>query len=204
MSISSYYNREYRGIELIDKHKYSINKFFASNCETLEDDKILIVDSFEEITRNTLKKIGVKDDRIITIDLECIKPDNLRIKKLLKTYCEETDLTFKYIFADVINTPKEAVRQIKPLFDRKKILKGGVLALTVCTRGVTSQQFGRLNPLLITLASVNNYTLLPLDVPSNLQLICNSNSKYKIRGNMTDNAAYQQTGRTITVFFWVL
>ena len=84
-SISSYYNREYRGIDLIDKHKYDINKFFANNCKISENDKILIVDSFKEITRTSLKKIGIKDDRIITIDLECLRPDNLRIKKMFGT-----------------------------------------------------------------------------------------------------------------------
>ena len=208
-TISSYKDRHLRisnksSRNIIKKQKRRVNKLFARLIKKVDtmNHKSLIVDSFDEQTRNILKLRGnVPNSNIVTVDLECQSPDSLHHKLELKEHLNSTSEMYTNIFADVISSPKYSIEQVRPIFERKRLQKGGIFAITMCTRRTNSRKFGSFYPTFHKLALKNGYYLQPIDVPQKLQL--GTRNTYNIRTDTTDNGGLEKTGRTMTAFYYV-
>lgn len=210
---NTYKKREFRYNPEIKKHKKHINILFSKKCSTRKlnffqniyekifPSKTLVVDSFKQQSRNTLREYGIKNNNIHTVDLECEKPDKLRHNIELKEYCEKTPYKYTNVFADVISNSSNSINQVKPLFEQKKLNKGGVFAITACLRGESNKNFSFFDINLRNFAKKYGYILNPIKVPKNLVLKTKGKTKYKIEPNMTDNASHNRTGRTVTAFY---
>ena len=200
---SSYKNREYTKNQQILKQKKGVNDEFAKRINNSPGDKCLIIDSFKEQTRTCVNsQAKYSDENIITIDRESMIENTNHYKMDLDEHLLTTNNKYHDVFADIIGAPKTSLKQIKPLFQRKLLSKGGIFAITCCLRGVSSKKFSSFEPQLFRLANKLNYKLNPINIPSYLRM--NKQSTYKIKSNMSDNGGICKTGRTISAFYRVL
>jgi hypothetical protein len=202
----TYEKREYSTNKKIQKQKKDINSFYASSSLKYgsKSDKHLIIDASEERTRKCLISHGIPNENIVTVDIECENSDDLHYKQMLSEFLQETDQIFNNVWADVINHPTNARKQVKGLFEKRLIKKGGIFAITICPRKTSLRSFGLFQPNLLKMAKRNNYNLKLIKTPTLLSIKCKGGTKYNIPKNMTYNGANKKTGRTMTAFYRVM
>lgn len=199
-----YLKREYTECTKILEHKDKCNKVFVDNTLLLSSNinksKILVVDSDKENSRNFLINHGnISNEQIYTVDKFSNTIDDNHFRTSFKNYANNTEIIFDHVFCDIVNTPQNTIKEFEPLLKRKKMNKGGCIALTCCLRGVSSREFGKWDSTIRKLALKYNYILEPIKIPEDLRLT--STSTYRIKSNMSDNGAYKKTGRTVTGYY---
>lgn len=199
-----YAKREFSKNKIITTHKKKINKMFSNQIlkKVLKQGKILVVDSIKEGSRTNLLQSGFENSKIITVDKNCEKTGSLYNKTTLCEYATKcVEREFKGIFADVIASPKNSIREIKPFFERGLLMNDSILAVTFCPRNCSPSQLGRFHPEITKLGKRNNYDCVPIDLTDDYRIPTKKKSKFNIKKNMTDNGANGRTGRTVTAFY---
>ena len=192
-----------------EKHKKQINNWAVKkrygNCSHYLKKKLksLVIDTDLDNSRNALLKSGLRDSNIDTVDIDTKKNHlSTHNKQTLKSYSEETNKSYDFVFADSVSNYNNSIRQVLPLFERRKFNDKSLLGVTFCPRNSRSSS-NYFQSKIIRMANKCGYNLQPLDVPLKLRRGKSNNGKIKILKNWTDNVEFKRTGRTITAFFTV-
>lgn len=204
---SSYLERSKSTSIPIQTQKLGVNHLFRDSIKKLglpiKSVQVLILDGPREITRNTLCKIGISNNLIHTVDRESLISDELHYQGELKDFLSKAKTIYGAIWLDAINGTKKMKNFTEIVFQRNLVIHGGIFGITVCPRGEKSISFGHLNNDLKKIATKYGYIISNIEAPSNLRLETKKKSKYNIKSFMTDNAAVDKTGRTMSWFYKV-
>ena len=206
---SSYLERSKSTSIPIQTQKLDVNHFFGECIKTLnipiKSVQALILDGPRQITRKILCNIGVSNNLIHTVDRESLISDELHYQGELKDFLSRTKKIYGVIWLDAINGTKKMKNFTEIVFQRTLVIHGGIFGITVCPRGETSKSFSHLNNGLKKIATKYGYTISNIEAPANLRLKLQTKgtSKYGIKSFMTDNAAIDKTGRTMSWFYKV-